>query len=309
MNKINPSIKKCSYFIFLNYIRVNSNNLYKFENRYDSSDPIEIFQTKIGDLEELTVNPNNDIGYKHILDSYGEIDTCCIKFSFQIENIEQCRERAEKIIKPLLHSIIFAADFRLPPKISGYFNIIDDEPINYTYFSKPEKETNFHLNNGTIGRIKELEVKFSTFENLNFQIGIYRYTRGLTEYFLSNSIEGVVDLMIAIEAVMSEKSDNLKYKISMRAAKFIGKKQLERKAIYALFSAFYDIRSMIVHGSNFDEKVILKKFNNYKKLLDLPSITFDETFKTFSQIINQIFLKILDCKITNCQYFDDLLLE
>lgn len=309
MKKNNPMTKKCSYFIFLNYTKVYSNTIYKFENRFDSSHSIEIYQTKIKDIEELTLNQNKDIGYKYILDSYGEIDTCCIKFSFYIENIEQCRPVAEKIIKPLLHSIIFAAEFRVPPKISGFFYIIDTEPINYSYFTKPEKDTNFHINDGTIKRIKELEIKFCNFENLNFQIGIYRYTRGLTEFFLENTIEAVVDLMIAIEAVMSEKSDNLKYKISMRAAKFIGKDQLERKEIFTLFSAFYDIRSMIVHGSNYDEKIILKKFNNYRKLLNLQTITFSETFTTFSQIIHQIFLKILDSKITNCQYFDDLLLE
>lgn len=303
-------LRVCSYFLFINN-RIQENKHFSLPSNLTRNDEILLFHTKLKDITELANGlVNGDAGYRYLYERNGDIEACCIKFSFEIDEKEKLIEIAQRIVDPLLHAITFTSEFVKPTDIIGWFFILDNEPINYTEFKKLESKSTIQINEYTFSEIKNLTEKFASFNrNLKFNIAINRYAIGLTAFFSPRPIEGIVDLMIALEAVMAEKGDNLKYKISMRSAKFIGKDKLERKKIFLLFKAFYDIRSDIVHGENYDQSIILKRLNAYAKFVNIEKITINEAIKEFSIYVRKILLLILDKQITECSFFDDLLLE
>ncbi|TGM74769.1 HEPN domain-containing protein [Leptospira bouyouniensis] len=284
--------------------------MFKLPCGQTANNEIQIFNTKLKNIPELASGlEKGDLGYRYLNDKYDEINGCCIKFIFLVDEKDKLLQSAQKIINPLLHGLTFAGNFLKPPEIIGWFFILDNEPINYTDFRQIDSKSTLHINEYTFSETVKIAEKLSNFSHLRFDIAINRYNIGLSDFFSPRPFEGIVNLMIALEAVMAEKGDNLTYKISMRSAKFIGKDINERKKILLLFKAFYQIRSEIVHGENYDELIIAKKLKPYKTYLNIKDITISEAIKEFSGYVRQILLLILDKQIRSCEAFDELLLE
>ena len=81
-------------------------------------------------------------------------------------------------------------------------------------------------------------------KNPRFTEAINRYESGLKTPFMHRPIE----YMIALEALFSDSSQELSYKLALRTSYFIEKKGLQRLLIYRIVKKAYEIRSQMVHG-------------------------------------------------------------
>ncbi|AFM14027.1 HEPN domain-containing protein [Turneriella parva] len=79
------------------------------------------------------------------------------------------------------------------------------------------------------------------------KIAIARIQR--TNQRLSPDSDDIIDLMIALEALLGEKGEAIAYKLGMRAAKLCGKDAADRQRIYKGVKSAYNKRSNIVHGN------------------------------------------------------------
>lgn len=91
-------------------------------------------------------------------------------------------------------------------------------------------------------------------------LALRRYNSALDERQLEDRI---IDFMIALEALFSSDARELRYRLSLRVAVFLGKNDTEREEILQFMKKAYDARSEIVHGG------IFKPFRVESKTYDL----------------------------------------
>ena len=111
------------------------------------------------------------------------------------------------------------------------------------------------------------EVKISDYPFLNIAINRFNYA-----YERKRQEDKLIDYMVAFEALFSEGSGDLRYKIPIRVAKLLETDFDQRKMIRNTMKAGYDARSNIVHGNTVvkDVKVKCVKDNSKK----IPLIEF-----------------------------------
>lgn len=69
------------------------------------------------------------------------------------------------------------------------------------------------------------------------------------DYFgRTSELDGLLDLVIALEALFAGGSQEIGYSLAMRCAYFLQTDVIEREAVFSRLRAIYDIRSSIVHG-------------------------------------------------------------
>ena len=81
----------------------------------------------------------------------------------------------------------------------------------------------------------------------------------LNKYCYSfNSVEKAIDLRICIEAIFLANDNNdhsqLRYRLALRGAKYIGNNMVERKEIFKKFRDAYDLTSAVVHRGKVSDK-------------------------------------------------------
>lgn len=105
------------------------------------------------------------------------------------------------------------------------------------------------------------EVKISDYPFLNIAINRFNYA-----YERKRQEDKLIDYMVAFEALFSEGSGDLRYKIPIRVAKLLETDFDKRKMIRNTMKAGYDARSYIVHGNTVvkDVKVKFDKDNSKK---------------------------------------------
>lgn len=91
-------------------------------------------------------------------------------------------------------------------------------------------------------------------------LALRRYNSALDERQLEDRI---IDFMIALEALYSSDARELRYRLSLRVATFLGKSDREREEILEFMKKAYDARSEIVHGRH------LKPFRAKNEVYDL----------------------------------------
>lgn len=97
-----------------------------------------------------------------------------------------------------------------------------------------------------------------------FGVAIRRF-RSIYERYLPDDPERLLDIGIAFEAIFLNDGNHqeLKYRLSLRAAKLLGKTLEERRNIFHIVKNLYDLRSAIAHGGTLNDK---KRNDNNKKL-------------------------------------------
>lgn len=97
-----------------------------------------------------------------------------------------------------------------------------------------------------------------------FGVAIRRF-RSTYERYLPDDPERLLDIGIAFEAIFLNDGNHqeLKYRLSLRAAKLLGKTLEERRSIFYIIKNLYDLRSAIAHGGTVNDK---KRNDNNKKL-------------------------------------------
>jgi hypothetical protein len=77
-------------------------------------------------------------------------------------------------------------------------------------------------------------------------------------YRLSDHDDNLVDLIVALEALYAVRGEELRRRLAMRVASFLGRTEEQRKGAYRLMLAAYDIRNALVHGRGDPDKDIRK---------------------------------------------------
>lgn len=100
----------------------------------------------------------------------------------------------------------------------------------------------------------------------------------------------IIDYMIALESLLSNSDQEIKYKISLRAAYLLNENPSDRPRTFEIMKVFYDLRSKIVHGSLKDLESALKRLKPYFP----ENITSPEaTFREYTRIIIQKYVSLI----------------
>lgn len=114
----------------------------------------------------------------------------------------------------------------------------------------------------------------------NILIAVRRFSLAMTRLSLDDKL---IDLMICSEALfLQDGNSELTYKLSHRAALFLGENQNQQKVIFKFFKDAYAMRSKVVHGT--------KTYSQTPKDADLLSST---TVK-LAEHLRKAILKMLD---------------
>lgn len=101
----------------------------------------------------------------------------------------------------------------------------------------------------------------------------------------SSPVDSIIDLGIALEALylndMSEERNELTFRLKVRAARFLGKTEDERRQIFSLVGVLYAMRSRAVHTG------VLSATVKDKPVRDILSDGYSLTAKTVRQFISQ----------------------
>lgn len=114
---------------------------------------------------------------------------------------------------------------------------------------------------------KEIQQVFSINKNEEIARSIDRF---MTSYEQDLIEERILHLIVSLESLLQDEVDELRYRLSIRAAKFIGNDPVERNIIYKTILVGYNIRNKTVHGK------------------DLPTIKIDDKEMDFVELANRI---------------------
>jgi hypothetical protein len=89
----------------------------------------------------------------------------------------------------------------------------------------------------------------------SFWTALRRY---YSSYRLSDHDDNILDLVVALEALYLVPEEELKRRLAMRVASFLGRTEKQRKDAYRIILGAYDIRNALVHGTGDPDKRIRK---------------------------------------------------
>ena len=120
----------------------------------------------------------------------------------------------------------------------------------------------------------------------SFRIAAKRYGLILERY---SPEDWLIDYLIALEALLLPGiKEELKYKLSLRTAFFIGADAEERKSIFNNIEFAYDLRSDIVHGNDIDRK------NNNAKLGRLGFTSIYDLTDLIRKYLRRVMLSFIE---------------
>lgn len=141
-----------------------------------------------------------------------------------------------------------------------------------------------------------------------FGFSIHRFNLAFDRGLLADRI---VDLVIAAEALFLGELDvkdrgELRYRFSLRAAKFIEHPKYSERDVFRVMRAAYDARSAFVHGGSPEKKEIRLPDN---ETVDLP--TFIDVVEELVRlgICKAISMKVDAQKLRKSEYWNDLVLS
>ncbi len=249
-------------------------NLIKGKYRFKIDD--EIFQNRVI-LEK-------SIKYKYGIPDGDAFEKINIEFNKIISSLRLLKNDA--IGRLSTYSMIYQ-----PGKL-GYDNLISS---GYSYNTIPPF-CKYSLKKKSLPRLIEIYESIDLITKYkNYQLSLSRYESAKIKWIPEDKI---LDYVIALESIFSEGSDNVRYKIGMRTACFLGSNYGFKKKVVKLIKDAYDIRSNIAHGS-------IKKTKTY----DANKISND-----LSNLFRKCFFKFINIvktgkKLPNCEDFDNLLLQ
>lgn len=145
----------------------------------------------------------------------------------------------------------------------------------------------YTLDSIEISDLKQLEKKYSVFWKYFKSSGIAldRYL-GLDKR--AKMEDRIIDLYIALEALLGREKAEITYRLSLRASYYVTDDQDRRNEIFDVVYHGYNIRSKMVHGDFLDQKKDFSKLRIYK-IDNLYSLT-----EKLSSIVFELMRKIVD---------------
>ena len=121
----------------------------------------------------------------------------------------------------------------------------------YLIFDKRLKKKYF-IDDGEIELLNNFFIEYDIFSTSKFDLAVRYFNRSYSQHFLTNQY---LDIMIILENLFLRNTNlEMRYKLSMRIAYLLGGNDKEkREEIFNFIKESYDIRSKIVHGSEFKE--------------------------------------------------------
>lgn len=127
-----------------------------------------------------------------------------------------------------------------------------------------------------------------------FWIASERWRKSKTH---QNSEDKIIDLCIAFESLyLSGINDELKFRLSVRAAWFLGKNKDDQKRLLTVFKKIYDCRSTIIHGGELRKRTVT---------IDNKTIPVSELITEAQDLCQKSIVKILKKYSEDGKYPDD----
>lgn len=236
-------------------------------------------------------------------------DISQIFFRIRTEDSPSIEEKMKfrKILGNILHIYALIADryTKVPLEMSAQLITYEypfGSPMGYTYVFSTVSVTKEQLKRYTslliytMNKYQEFKTIFELKSKSFMRNAIVYYYRAMEDLSELRLEEALIDLMIALESLLSKDPMELRYRLSLRTSLLLSiKREEEQSKIYEEISELYKKRNLIVHGIkkvdlsyeelyNFQKHVrtaifLLLHFNKPKKtILDLldRSITNDK---------------------------------
>lgn len=269
--------------IFNKHYREYEDYLYADELKFKSSSPLENFQCEV---EEIDLGGNLKIR-KFSKEEVEELwRDAGILFSpiprheipnlkFIIETpytIKKGEPISDQLPKEMFDKVISA--LRLFKAGIVGFNVAYSTPLMWSnmgkfassgIYYKPFGGTQYKLTKLEIEGFREFwdEFKEIDMEGDFLDIAIRRFNYA---YERERPEDKLIDYMTAFEALFSEGSGDLRYKVPLRVARLLETDLEQRKEIHNIIKAGYDARSDIVHGNRFIKNIKFKSNNESKRI-------------------------------------------
>ena len=152
-------------------------------------------------------------------------------------------------------------------------------------------------------RLYEILINMPPKIGKKLQIAIDRWIQSKANQTLEDKI---IDLCIAFESLyLPGINDELKFRLSVRAAWFMGENGNDRKRLVTVFKKIYDCRSTIVHGGEFENGTVK---------IDRKTIPVSELIEDAQDLCQRSIVKILkkyseDGEFPENDYWDSLILD
>jgi hypothetical protein len=105
-----------------------------------------------------------------------------------------------------------------------------------------------HLEQSDAKPLRALLSGLSSETDNRLDLALRRFNRAYERY---SSEDSLIDLWVAFEALLvPDGSQELRYRASLRIARFAAQTSVERKRVFRLARDSYDVRSKVVHGSS-----------------------------------------------------------
>jgi len=118
-------------------------------------------------------------------------------------------------------------------------------PKDWRFWNKPK----FILEKNDIEEIQKLRIEIQKISSRNDNEEILRsIDRFMTSYEQDLIEDRILDLIISLESLLQNEIDELRYKLSIRTAKFLGNTPEERNTIYKTILVGYSVRNKTAHG-------------------------------------------------------------
>jgi hypothetical protein len=148
------------------------------------------------------------------------------------------------------------------------------------------------LRNYLIFYIRLLELTVAASKYPEVDLAITRYCRETSQH------GDVVDLMIALEALLVPEEEGIAFKLSQRVANLLGPDAASRKHLFQKIKDFYGLRSKIVHGAKTKSKdlrveVELDELREITRRVILSVLALTEEIKLgagFAALLNEMCL-------------------
>lgn len=111
------------------------------------------------------------------------------------------------------------------------------------------------LAQGEIDQLRKLLFFYSEVPNTKgLSVALRRFRSSCERYYPSDP-ERLLDIAVSFEAVFLNDNENkeLRYRLALRVARFLGKTLEERVSIFETVKSLYDYRSKIAHGETLDD--------------------------------------------------------
>lgn len=259
--------------------------LYNDEEIYESFSHLVNFQSEVDEIDlgsELIIKKisNEEIKEFRIASGYNtghvtRFDLIGIKYLIKLKyTIKKGEPQSDEIPKDRFKKVIFVLRL-LKEGVIGFNSILSSSSIwnpTGTIVSGSNYKKNYM---GSKYKLMEFEIEdfkklWAEYNNLNLQdlfwlnIAISKFNYIYDRERLEDKL---IDCMIAFEALFSEGSADLSYKIPIRVARLLETEFKQRKNAYIIIKAGYNARSKLVHGSKQIKHIDLKYSDRKERIL------------------------------------------